>query len=485
MYRNALFFSLLEKNTNLIVRFVASIFLARLLTPTDFGDFAIATAFIFFAETIQQTGIPNYIIKEKNITREKLSSAFTIMSIMALLLGTLLILSSTLIARFYRSDTLESLLVLLALLLFVSPFSVLERSLLRKKLDFKTISKIDMISVFFSNCIAVTLAFYDYGVTSLAWGLISCHLIAAFLFYMKRPNEDRYSLSFYKVKEITNFIYPLLGSTVIAQLGNMLPRMVVGRIFSQASLGVYARAQSTADLFGSAFTQGIRLAIAPIFANIKNTNNDIRAPIKKMISVQCTFGWPFYFLLAYYSELIIVTLYGEQWRQSIGLVWVFCLSQSFLMITVYFTDVLEGLGHSHLLLKVQFYLQILRIGCLMNSYIFYSDTLFSFVLSFVFFFSIIRLTFMTWLAKNYLSFNVADIIKAVLSPLVITFLFSSVFYLGHVMLAAFQVKGSLASEILILLSAIVVFLISTCFLNSIIRDEIKLFIRRYRDQKLV
>ncbi|MBO9490487.1 oligosaccharide flippase family protein [Endozoicomonas sp. G2_1] len=476
MYKSALLFSLIEKNLILIIQFISSIMLARLLSPEDFGVFAIITTFIFLAEAIQQVGIPNYILKEKELDTNKLSSAFALMLILGVLMAITLFLLADSLANFYDIPSLHNLAILMSVLLLISPYSVIERSLFRKHLNFKLIAKIDVFSTLLGSSISVYLAYKNVGVTSLALGLISQYIAAAILFYAASNQKvSLFSFSKNKVFEIFSFTYPLVGSSIVGQLGNSLPNLFIGKAYSQASLGQYARAEGTSNLFGSIFIQGIRPAVAPIFSKLNHENKGATEPLSKITNILCTLGWPIYFLVAFFSEEIVMLIYGAQWGFASNLVMWFCVSQSFLLLTAFYTDIMEGLGMSMPLLKVQLNNQIIKLISIIIAYFYQSDFIY-FVATFLVIFAISRLVYMTAVSRMYFNYGWLELSKAIVSPIISTLLFT-----GPILLLMYQsnnMGGSSLAIITSLLTGLTGYLIYVLKFNHIFKDQINIILKR-------
>ncbi len=466
-YRTALVFSLVEKNVSLIIRFASSIILARLLTPEDFGIFAIASTFVFFAEALQQVGIPNYIIKEREITKEKLGSAMTLMLLIGVAFSFLAFTFAGSLASFYDSESLKELCFILGALLLVSPFSVVERSLLRKNLDFARIARIDVLGLFVGTLASIVLVIQGLGVFSLAWGLFIQYIVTALLFYsIKSQSVNAFYLSTRHIKEILTFTFPLLAASFIAQGGNSFPNLLIGKVFQQRELGFYSRAEGASNLFGSVFIQGVQSAVAPIFAKLNQESKDISTPILKVINIQCSLGWPFYFLIAVFSDEIIELLYGQQWSMAASLMPYFCVSQALMITTSLYSDVMEGLGHSQSLFKLQILLQGVKGLSLLSSYVLV-DSFFEFTVCFLLIYSMLRMLVMVVIANVHLSVSIADFARTLIFPFL-----SLCFFAGPllVLLNIFTIDNW-AMIIFSTLGATVVFVLGLWICNPIIRNE--------------
>ena len=77
-FRVALAYSYLNKYLTLVIHFVTTIILARLLTPADIGIYTVASVFVGLGHLLREFGINNYIVQEKDLTTDRIRAAFTL-----------------------------------------------------------------------------------------------------------------------------------------------------------------------------------------------------------------------------------------------------------------------------------------------------------------------------------------------------------------------------------------------------------------------
>ena len=69
----------------MVVNFVGSVCIARLLTPHEIGLFSVSYVFAGLLRTLREMGIPTYIVQEPELTRDRISSAFGLSLVLAAL----------------------------------------------------------------------------------------------------------------------------------------------------------------------------------------------------------------------------------------------------------------------------------------------------------------------------------------------------------------------------------------------------------------
>jgi O-antigen/teichoic acid export membrane protein len=76
--RRALALSFLQNYATTLIQFVASLFIARLLTPAEFGVFSVAMVLVAVAQVLRDFGVADYIAQERDLTVEKIRAAATL-----------------------------------------------------------------------------------------------------------------------------------------------------------------------------------------------------------------------------------------------------------------------------------------------------------------------------------------------------------------------------------------------------------------------
>ncbi len=112
--RQAFALSFLTRYISLITQFLASVAIARLLTPEEVGVFSIAAALVFLAQTMRDFGTAQYIVQEKELTRDRIRAAFSVTLLLGWTIGVSLILVASAAGRFYEHEGVEHVILLVS-----------------------------------------------------------------------------------------------------------------------------------------------------------------------------------------------------------------------------------------------------------------------------------------------------------------------------------------------------------------------------------
>ena len=162
----------LQKYSTMFISFISGIILARLLTPYDYGCIGMLSIFMVLAETFIDGGFGSALIQKKQPTQEDYSTIFWWNICMAVLMYAILFVSAPAIARFYNIPLLSDVLRVQGLVLFIYAFNIVQRNQLRKKLNFKLLSIVSIITSVTTLSVTIFMAYSGYGV----WALVLCQM---------------------------------------------------------------------------------------------------------------------------------------------------------------------------------------------------------------------------------------------------------------------------------------------------------------------
>ena len=343
-FRSALKFSYLGGYAVIVFQLLTSMVVARLLEPSDFGLYSVAMVFAVIAELIRNFGVSNYIIKEKELTTQKLECALFLLIVTSSFVAGLQFFMAVPIGNFYNEERLTAVLQLLSLNLVLIPFGAITKSRLRRELRMKELSIIDVTSNLVGSLVTLSLAYMGWGVFSLPLGLIAVSLTSVLITFFFRYDDNPKRLRVRGSKDIFSFS-SIVGLTgIVNHIGNSSQDWLLGRFLGMDVVGLYSRGTSTVTLFDRVVSNPVNQLIAPIFAIKSNAGDELTSLFTKITCIQAAIAWPSLTILAYFSEPVIVLLYGEQWGVVADLLVWMCCAKCIMTITQYTNEILMGIG---------------------------------------------------------------------------------------------------------------------------------------------
>src|SRR5215831_18154189 len=213
------------------LQIVATIVLARLLTPEDFGLVAIVTVLTSFAPVLIDLGLGDATTQRSKITRSQVSSLFWLSSGIGLAIAVVVAACSPLIAWIYREPRLEVIALYSAITFVLFGVSNQHLALLRRTLQFAKIAKIQILSTLAGIAIAILMAIWGYGY----WALVVRPIVTSLGIAIGAWLSCRWMPSFGdvddEVKSMVRFGLHVVGFSVVYSVARAVDRIGIGLFY--------------------------------------------------------------------------------------------------------------------------------------------------------------------------------------------------------------------------------------------------------------
>jgi len=326
------------------MRTIAVIVIARLLTPNEIGLFAIAASILALGQAFRNMGIAQYLVREEDLTREKIEAALFISWIGCLLLSAFLYFGSSLLAQFYESLALTELIVVLSFTVLIIPFGVVAESNIVREMRFKRLAAIEAGSAVANVIIAVVLALNGFGAISLAYAAMASQIASVIGLRLCSTNNSTYFPNTKGLKLVTPSILRIGGANIITLIGQQGQPLFIGKVLGPQAVAYFDKGFAVIQLLNEVLFSAIQKVLLPLFSEQAKTGEAYKASYLKITSICLAIAWPFLAYLQLFSELIITTLYGDQWLAAVPLIPYLCLGAAIFNITRYHNELLISCG---------------------------------------------------------------------------------------------------------------------------------------------
>ncbi len=330
--RSQLYWNTLLKIPTQVIALVISIIVARILVPNDFGIMGIAMMLIGYANLFTNFGFGEAIIQKGIRDNKTLNSIFTFNLTVSVVLALLFYTSAGYIAAFFKSVECENVIKVLSSYFVITSFSAVPYAVLRRDMNFKTLSLTELSSSILMSAITLVLALNNYGYWALALGqLIPTVLITSYVCYRVRwVPVITYSHS--SMKYIIDFGVWNFLKTQLAFVSQHTDKFIVGRWLGTASLGLYDKALSIGEMPYNAITMNINGVMFSAFSKHNSDKLQLRDQFKKSLTLLSFINLPMYCGLLVVAPYIVHSLLGEKWDPMVvpfQIILVSCLFKTF------------------------------------------------------------------------------------------------------------------------------------------------------------
>jgi len=431
---SGLFWSSSDLIANQGIRFIIQIALARLLLPEDFGIIGMITVFIAISQSIINSGFSNALIREKDSTQEDYSTVFYFNLSMAVLLYIILFFSAPGISGFFKEPQLVSIIRVLLFVLILNSFGLIQRTILIKKIDFKTQTKISVISSIVSGVIAILFAYLGFRVWSLVIQILLMQFIQSLLLSLSNRWIPSLAFSINSFKRLFGFGWKLLVSGLINTLYQNIYYVIIGRFFSATALGYYTNAQKLRDVASQSITTSVQKVSYPVLSSIQDDNHRLKVGYKKIIKNSVFITFPIMIGLVVIANPLINFLFGINWVASTPYFQVLCFAGMLFPLHAINLNILQVKGRSDLFLGLEIIKKVVGItliGIVLFLKLGIIGLLWAAVLN-----SYIAYFINSYFSAELLSYSTKEQIKDIMPIFIVSILMGTLVYFSGTMLLA-------------------------------------------------
>lgn len=430
---SGMFYSFLGLSLNNVIMFIISIILARLLQPSDFGLLGMVIVFITISSIFIDSGMTNALIREKTISNIEYSTVFYFNLLLSIFAYFVLYFTSGIVSGFFNEPQLIPIIKVLSLGLIVGAFGNIQRTKLTKALNFKSQTKIDIISSITSGLIGIFLAYNGKGV----WALVIMGLIKTAVTSLLLMITEKWTpLKVFDInafKRFFKFGYKLLITGLLATMYRNVYNLILGRYYSTEILGYYAKSYNLKDMISTSILMTVTKVGYPILSSIKEEKERFSSGFKRIIKYVSYLSFPVFFGMIAISEPMIFLLFGEKWISMIPYFRVLSISAIVFPQGALNLNILQIVGRSDLFLKID------TIKILIGLMLIFISVFFGFGLNGLFLtiilMSIISFIANTYYSKYYINYSMYQQIKDLFPALAISIVMALIVYSLSLLLA--------------------------------------------------
>jgi O-antigen/teichoic acid export membrane protein len=342
--RRSLGYTFAESYLGLVLQIISTFFLARLLTPTETGIWAVAAVFSAVAATMHDFGAQEYLIQQKEFTHAKLRAAMTANFFVSWLLALVLVVASGPLATFYREPGVAEVMRVQACNFVLIPFGATTYAWFRRNLNYRPFFWASLLSSSTSFTVALTLAWLGFGYMALAWSSLSGVIVTVVVATIVRPGEFPRLPGVAGLRELAVFGAHTSGVYLLGQMGKSAPELILGRTLGMAPVAFFSRANGLTELFNRTVIRAAMPVCLPYFSREVRGGADGRQAYLRAVTFLTALAWPFFGCLGAMAVPAIRILYGTQWLESIPLARVLCAVAAVEVVYLLAKDVLIANG---------------------------------------------------------------------------------------------------------------------------------------------
>jgi PST family polysaccharide transporter len=310
------FANLWSRAVIIALRIVSIVTLGRLLTPNDYGLFAMVTSFTGILLTLSGFGLFQAAVQHDTMTQERASTLFWVNLALGGMLTVVALALAPIVSAFYREPQLSLVTSVAAIGFVIIGAGIQHNALLQRQMRFGASALINSVAYSGATAIAIGMAWRGWG----CWALVSmtislplANTLGAWLATGWIPGAPRLDTG---MRPLVHFGGALTLKAIITYLSGNFEKFLLGRFWGAEIIGIYSRAQNLIT-FPTDILNSMVGEIA--FAALSRAREDaerLRRYFVKGYALIIAVAVPFTTVAACFADDLIAVALGPQWQAS-------------------------------------------------------------------------------------------------------------------------------------------------------------------------
>jgi len=297
-------------------QFATVAILARLLSPADFGIFAIIMALLGLLEIFKDLGLSSATVQRAEITETQVSTLFWLNAGLGIAAAGGLAAAAPLLGMIYGEPILTQLTPVVALTLVMTGLAAQHLALLRRQMRFTALAVLQTTAELVAMAAGIVAAVMGMGlwalvVQRLTWGAaITIGAWAVCRWRPKRPAGLR------AVRGLVAFGGNTTAAMVLGNVATNFYMMIIGWFWGAAPLGLYGRAQKLVQMPVQNINVPLSAVALPMLSRLAHDPEKYRRAYRAIVERVAMAMAPLAALLIMGADPVVALVLGEKWGDA-------------------------------------------------------------------------------------------------------------------------------------------------------------------------
>lgn len=295
---------------------VVSIVLARLLSPEDFGLFAIAFAVTSVFDIARDGGMVVPLVQTRTLTSAQLDALFWFNAAIGAGLTLIAWLTAPAVGWLYADARVAPIIAALAIAFLFAGVSTTELALLRRQLRFWRLAVCEVAAL----AVAAALALVVASRGGRYWALVCLHLsrqiLLGLLLVLAAGRLPPPTLQWKAIAPLARFGRTMMAFEVIGYLNTRIDNLIVGWFAGPVALGFYAKAFELLLLPVNQVNLPLGHVVHATLSRLQDDPRRYRLSLQRGLLLGASLGMPLIAFLFGHAALVIGVVLGAQWLPS-------------------------------------------------------------------------------------------------------------------------------------------------------------------------
>lgn len=337
--------SLFGKLVSQLFSWVVTFIVIRILTPNDYGIIELSTALITLGIALGVSGFSDVIVQKKQHDTKLCAQVFTLAIGFNGALFLLIFSSAGAVANWYDSPQLADVIRLLSLNILLLSFSVVPAGILKREMNFKRLSLIQMVQAFVNSLTTLTLALLGFEYWAIAFGSLIAMVTSVILLNIYSASHLRLTTDFSEFRSHFNFGMFTIINRLLHFIFLKADSFIIGKVLGTKSLGYYSVGSQLANLPLEKVAQTLNEVSFVGYAKVKEDRAATAYYYLQSSKIIALMAFSIFWGMASIAEPLINVLLGDKWLNAGIIFQLLALVMPFRIYQLATHSAIAGIGH--------------------------------------------------------------------------------------------------------------------------------------------
>ncbi len=340
----ATFWAALETGGAQVSSFVFFVVFARILSPEEFGVYALSMAIVGTVTIILFQGFGDALIQVETLDEDYTSTVFWTNMMLAVGMIVLLQIIALLGPALFAEPTIRPVLAWLSLLCIPQAMISVHSALARRALDLRVFAIRTIVGYLAGGMVGVVLALDGWGVWSLVVSQLVQAVVIVVVMWRSSDWRPRMRFSVPAFRELLQFSKHFIAASMIGSCIDDLGSVLIGLNLDVTTVGYYALALRVIRAVVTVTMTPLQLVMMPVLSRIAGNRMQFNAVYTDMVVMVSTVWVPAVAGLGLLAPDLVPMVFGDRWQSAISVLQAMCFASVTMPLWAFSGQALSAVG---------------------------------------------------------------------------------------------------------------------------------------------
>jgi len=351
----ATFWAALETGGGQAAAFLLFVVFARILSPQEFGVYALAMAILGMVNMVLFQGFGDALIQIEELDEDRISTAFWTNMVLAAGMIAVLQIVALCAPALFGAPMLRPVIAAVSFLCIPRAMISVHNALFRRTLDLRVFAVRTILGYAAGGVVGVTLAVLGLGVWALVVSQFVQSAVIVLIMWRSSDWQPRMLFSTAAFRELLRFSKHFMAASVISSSIDDLGNILIGLGLDITAVGYYSLALRVMRAAITLTMTPVALVIMPALSRIAHDRRQFGAAYGNMVLTTSTVWLPAVAVLGLLAPELLPDVFGPHWKEAVPVVQAMCFASLTMPLWTFSGQALSALGRPDAFARISYW----------------------------------------------------------------------------------------------------------------------------------